>query len=130
MKSAPDGSVARRDSPRPDLLVFEVTGRITERDIEWMSSITDGLMQVEDQFDMLVIMANFEGLDLGAAFDTYAAKVMTRSIGHIRRYVVVGAPKLAEAMIKTAGIVLPVEARTFGRDEEAAAWAFLAGSHT
>ncbi|MDO9427110.1 MAG: STAS/SEC14 domain-containing protein [Methylobacterium sp.] len=126
MSSAPDGSVIRRDSPRPDLLAFEIKDKISKADIEWMSSLTDEAMQSLDKIDMLIIMSNYEGSDLGATFDGYAASVKARSVAHIRRYVVVGAPTFAKTMINLSGFVMPVETKTFDLEDEAAAWAWLA----
>lgn len=126
MRSAPDGSVIQRDSPRPDLLAFEIRDRITKADIEWMSEVTDTAMQSLDTIDMLIVMSNYEGSDLGATFDGYAASVKARSLAHIRRYVVVGAPAFAKAMIDLSGFVMPVETKTFDLADEAAAWAWLA----
>lgn len=126
MNAAPDGSVIQRDAPRADLLAFEIKDRITEPDIEWMSSIVDEAMKALDKIDMLLIMSNYEGSDLDAKFDGYATKVMARSVVHIRKYVVVGAPLFARAMIKLSGAVMPVETKTFDLAEEAAAWAYLA----
>lgn len=126
MEAAPDGSVIRRESPRPDLLAFEIKDKITKADIEWMSARTDEAMQSLDKIDMLIIMSNYEGSDLGATFDGYAASVKVRSVAHIRRYVVVGAPAFAKAMINLSGFVMPVETKTFDLAEEAAAWDWLA----
>jgi hypothetical protein len=128
MNASPDGSVVRRESPRPDLIAFEVKDRITKPDIEWMSSITDAAMKTHDKIDMLLIMSNYEGSDLGARFDGYATSVMARSVAHIRKYVVVGAPAFARAMINLSGTVLPVDTKTFDLADEAAAWAYLAGA--
>ncbi|MGH1575088.1 STAS/SEC14 domain-containing protein [Methylobacterium sp. P31] len=126
MNAAPDGSVIQRDAPRADLIAFEIKDKITKPDIEWMSSITDNAMQAHGKIDMLLIMSNYEGSDLGAKFDGYAKEVKVRSVAHIRRYVVVGAPTFARAMIKLSGAVVPVETKTFDLAEEAAAWAYLA----
>ncbi len=94
MKTAPDGSVVQRDAPRPDLVAFEIKDKITKPDIEWMSALTDQAMQQHEQIDMLLIMSNYEGSDFGAKFDGYANSVKVRSVAHIRKYVVVGAPPL------------------------------------
>lgn len=126
MTNAPTGSVTQRQSPRPDLLAFEIKGKVTKEDIEWMSAITDEAMQRHDKIDMLIIMSNYEGTELSASFDTYANSVKARSVAHINRYVVVGAPMLAKAMINLSGLVLPVESKTFDLEEEAAAWNYLA----
>ena len=64
-------------------------------------------------------------LILAARFDGYAASVKARSVAHIRRYVVVGAPTFAKAMINLSGLVLPVETKTFDLTQEAEAWAWL-----
>ncbi|TXM70147.1 STAS/SEC14 domain-containing protein [Methylobacterium sp. WL12] len=126
VNAAPDGSIIQRESPRADLLAFEIKDRITEPDITWMSSIADAAMKTVDRFDMLLIMSNYEGTDLGARFDGYASQVMVRSVAHIRKYVVVGAPSFARAMIKLSGTVMPVDTKTFDLADEAAAWAYLA----
>ncbi|WP_267427720.1 STAS/SEC14 domain-containing protein [Methylobacterium sp. GC_Met_2] len=129
MSSAPNGSVIQREAPRSDLLAFEVKDKITKADIEWMSSVTDTAMQAHDKIDMLIIMSNYEGSDLGATFDGYATSVKVRSVAHIQRYVVVGAPAFAKAMINLSGMVMPVETKTFDLHEEPDAWAWLAQSH-
>jgi SpoIIAA-like len=126
MNAAPDGSIIKRDTPRGDLIAFEIRDRITKPDIEWMSSIADLAMMAHGTIDMLLIMSDYEGLDLGAKFDGYANAVMVRSVAHIRKYVVVGAPLFARAMIKLSGTVLPVETKTFDLSEETAAWTYLA----
>jgi hypothetical protein len=126
MNASPDGSVVQRETPRPDLVAFEVKDRITKPDIEWMSSITDAAMTAHGTIDMLLIMSNYEGSDLGARFDGYATSVMARSVAHIRNYVVVGAPAFARAMITLSGTVLPVDTKTFDLSDEAAAWTYLA----
>lgn len=126
MNTAPDGSVVQRDAPRPDLVAFEIKDKITKPDIEWMSALTDQAMQQHEQIDMLLIMSNYEGSDFGAKFDGYANSVKARSVAHIRKYVVVGAPAFAEAMIKLSGLIMPVETKTFDLADEDAAWAYLA----
>ena len=130
MKAAPDGSVVQRDASRPNLLAFEVKDKITKPDIEWMSSISDEAMKTYGQIDMLIIMSNYEGSDLAARFDGYAASVMARSVMHIKRYGVVGAPTFAKAMINLSGMVMPVETKTFDLAQEAEAWAWLEQDHS
>lgn len=125
MNAAPDGSVIRRDAPRADLLAFEVKDRITKPDIEWMSTIADEAMKTHDKIDMLIIMSNYEGSDAEAKHDAYANDVKSRSVAHIRKYVVVGAPWFARVMIALNGAIKPVDTKTYNLDEEAAAWAYL-----
>lgn len=121
----PDGSIISLQSPRPDLLAFEVRDKITKPNIEWMSSIAAKAMDAHDKIDMLIIMANFEGSDRGATFDRHTMGVQARSVAHVRRYAVVGAPLFARAMIAVSGVVTPVETKTFDLGEEKRAWAWV-----
>lgn len=123
--TAPDGSITRRDSPRSDLLAFEIRDRITKPDIEWMSGIVDSAMQAQDEIDMLIVMSNYEGSDWGATMDGRAISVQARSVAHIRRYAVVGAPAFANAMIAVSGALTPVETKTFELADERMAWSWL-----
>lgn len=77
-----------------------------------------------DKIDMLIVMTNFEGAELGAVFDAEAAAVSARSLGHVRRYAVVGAPAWAAGMINVFRWLTPVEERTFALNElsEAREW--------
>lgn len=128
--AAPDSSIARRETLRPDLLAFDVRDRITKPDIEWMSDIVDKAMQAQDEIDMLIIMSNYEGSDWGATLDGRAISVQARSVAHIRRYAVVGAPAFAKAMIAVSGALMPVETKTFELADERAAWSWLEESET
>ena len=125
MGDAPHGSIARRDSPRPDLLVFEIRAKIPKDDIEWMSAEVDRASDIQDEIDMLLIMTNFEGSDLAAKFSGEAAAVQMRSLGHVRKYAVVGAPTWAGALIELSGAVSPVETKTFQLGDEALAWRWV-----
>ncbi|MGU3541069.1 STAS/SEC14 domain-containing protein [Methylobacterium sp. A54F] len=126
MNTAPDGTIVQRDAPRTDLLAFEIKNRITQPDMEWMSSIADAAMKTHTKIDMLLIMSNYEGADADAKHDDYSNDVKSRSVEHIRKYVVVGAPLFARAMIALNGLIKPVETKTFALAEERDAWAYLA----
>lgn len=54
-----------------------------------------------------------------------AAGVSLRSLRHLRKYAVVGAPGWARAMIETMKWLTPVEEKTFELHEAAAAWRWI-----
>jgi hypothetical protein len=126
--AAPHGSIVGRESPRPDLLAFEIRGKIPEADIEWMASVVDQAMKAHDEIDMILIMTNYQGSELGAIFDGEAMSVQARSVAHVRKYAVVGAPAWARAMIGLFGSISPVEAKTFDLADEARAWTWVGGA--
>ncbi len=127
---APDRSIVRRDSPRDDLLIFQIRAKITKPDIEWMAAQANTGFDRFDEIDMLIVMSNYDGADLGALFDGDALGVQARAARHVRRYAVVGAPAWAEAMINLFAPLTPVEEKTFALEDEAAARLWVDGSET
>lgn len=123
--TAPDRSIVRRDSPRPDLLIFEIRDKITKPDIEWMAGDAEAAFDRLGEVDMLIVMSNYDGAELGAIFDGDALGVQARAARHVRRYAVVGAPAWAEAMINVMAPLTPVEEKTFALEDEAAARAWV-----
>jgi len=130
-QSVPDAEVqrasaiTRRASPRPTLLAFEIAGKIAKADIEAMARQIDAAFDAYDRIDILLIMSDFEGLDAGAVFDREALGAQARSVRHVHKYGVVGAPSWARAMIEFSDFLSPVDAKTFDLAEEAEAWAWI-----
>ena len=123
-------AIQRRPSPRDTLLVFEITGKISKGDIEDMAHQVEAAFNSLETIDLLLIMSDFEGLEIGAIFDAPSMEAQARSIKHVRKYGVVGAPSFARAMIEAFGHVSPVEAKTFDLSEQAAAWAWIESDPT
>jgi hypothetical protein len=118
-------AIRRRVSPRPTLLAFDIAGKISKADIEDMARQIDHAFDIHDRIDILLIMSDFEGLDAGAVFDREALGAQIRSIRHVRKYGVVGAPAWARAMIEFSDFLSPVEAKTFDLAQESEAWAWI-----
>lgn len=125
MKTSPiPTAIVQLPSERPNLLMFEIRARITKEDMEWMAERVDAAFDAQERIDLLLIMTNYDGAELGAVFDGEAAGVMMRSLKHVRRYGVVGAPGWARAMIELFKWTTPVEEKTFSLEElaEARRW--------
>jgi hypothetical protein len=120
-------SIAQLLTTRPDLFAFEVRGRIHEADIEAMAHTLESAFDRLGTVDILIVMRQWEGLDMSAAFDGDALKVQGRAAAHVRKYGVVGAPLWAKAMINLFAPLTPVEERTFDLAEEEQAWAWIGG---
>jgi hypothetical protein len=121
----PASAITRRASPRPTLLVFEIAGKIAKPDIEGMAKQIDDAFDAFDRIDILLIMKDFEGLDASAIFDREALGAQVRSVRHVHKYGVVGAPAWARAVIEFSDFLSPVDAKTFALAEEAEAWAWM-----
>ncbi len=123
-------AISQISTNRPDLLAFEVTGKIAEADIEGMASTVSAAFERFDKIDLLLTMPGYDGAELGAVFDKESFATTLRSGAHVRHYAVVGAPAWARAMINVFSPLSPVEAKTFDLEEEEEAWAWIGGSRT
>jgi len=110
---------------RDNLLAFRIAGRVEKEDMHAMAEMADAAFDRFETVDMLLIFENFAGRDTGALFDGEAMKAQFRSVAKVGRYVVVGAPDSARAMIETMGSILPVKAMTFDKGDEEKAWVEL-----
>lgn len=128
--TAPNRSIQAEPGGRADLLVFEVVAKITETDIEWMAARVQAAFDTQGEIDMLIIMRHFDGAELGAVFDADAMKAQMRSLKHVRRYGVIGAPFWAKAMINLFSPLTPVEEKTFALEEEDAARIWISTPRT
>jgi hypothetical protein len=118
-------AIKQLDSPRLTLLVFGISGKIAKTDIELMAGQVGQAFDAHDKIDILLIMSDSEGLDSAAVFDPKALAAQVRSIRHVRKYAVVGAPDWARAMIEMGDFLSPVDAKTFDLSEIAAARAWI-----
>lgn len=121
---APNGSIHVLPAERPGLLIFEIVALITDADMGWMASRVQAAFDQQDEIDMLIVMRFYDGMETGAVINSEAMKAGARSLRHVRRYAVVGAPTWATAMINILSPLTPVEEKTFPleREAEARAW--------
>ena len=112
----------------PLIYAFRINGEINADDLKAMGAIMIDAFDVHPSVSMLLIFDQFEGLDAGAGFDKETFTSQFRSLAKVDKYAVVGAPSVAATMINVIDKVIPTDARTFLRSEEAAAWAFVGAS--
>ena len=112
---------------RSDLYGFEVNGRIHEADIEWMAQTLQTAFTQQGKVDIIIVMREWDGIDLAAAFDSELLAAQARANRHVRKYAVVGAPGWAKGMINLFSPLTPVEEKTFDLSEEREAWAWIDG---
>jgi hypothetical protein len=110
---------------RENLLAFRITGKVTKEDMHHMAEMANAAFDRFETVDMLLIFDNFDGQETGALFDLESIKAQFRSIINVGRYVVVGAPESARALIEGMGAILPLKAMNFDKGEEELAWVEL-----
>lgn len=118
-------SIVAIPTERPTLHAFEVRAKITKPDIEWMAGELQTAFRDQGTVDVLIIMSNWDGIEIGAVFDAKAMKAQAQANSHVRKYAVVGAPAWAKAMINLFSPLTPIEERTFELSETDEAWRWV-----
>src|SRR3954465_12305482 len=73
------GSIRRIETGNPRLQGFEVNGKIRKEDVEWMARSVEPALELPGKIDMIIIMSDYEGMELGAAFDAQSLKTQAKS---------------------------------------------------
>ncbi len=119
------GSIVSLQTDRPDLYAFEVRGKITKPDITRMADQLKVAFERQNTVDVLIVITSWDGIELGAVFDTNALSAQAQANSHVRKYAVVGAPGWAEAMINIFSPLTPVHEKTFELEEVHKAWKWV-----
>ena len=109
----------------PSVLAFRIEGGATSEEMGAMAEIVDDAFDRQGTVNMLLILHDYEPSDAMAGLSLRSLKTQARSVSHIGRYAVVGAPSAAARMIGAFDKVSNIEARAFDPQDEAAAWAFV-----
>jgi hypothetical protein len=117
-------AVRQLSTTTPRVFAFEIDGKVSAAEMHAMGETMNAAFDLtDDKVDLILIFRRYDGQEPGAALDWENMSSRFRSLTHIRRYVVVGAPDGAETMIEAMGKIIPVEAMTFRLEEIDAAWA-------
>jgi len=109
----------------PAVFAFLIRGEVTHEDMKAMGATMNAAFDTYDSVSMLLIFAPYDGSETGAGLSAEALKSRFRSLSHVEKYAVVGAPPAAAAMINAMDTLIPVDARTFNAADEQEAWRFV-----
>jgi hypothetical protein len=108
----------------PHVYAFEIDGEVSTAEMHAMGETMNAAFDtIDGKVNMLLIFRRYDGAETRAQFDWEGVTSRFRSLAHVDRYVVVGAPDGAEDMVEAMGKIIPVEAMTFRLEELDAAWA-------
>ncbi len=118
-------SIKRIATDRPTLYAFEVTGKISQPDIAAMAETLQAAFPALGTVDALILIRDWDGIELDAVFNAKAISTQARANKHIRKYAVVGAPGWARLMINLFAPLTPVEEKSFDLEAAQQAWAWV-----
>jgi len=107
------------------VFAFQIHGHIDDDTSEALAQFMNDVFDEHPKVNMLLEMTKFTGSDWDSMLDGDVIKSRFRSLQHVARYAVVGAPDRAAKMIGLMDKVIPVEARAFDTDEITQAWDFV-----
>ena len=109
-----------------DVYAFRVTPDLDKEGLGEMASILNTAFDRHaGKVRVMIVMDGFEMSDAFTGISGEAIKAELRSLKHVSRYAVVGAPGAAAAMISAMDKIIPVDARAFDKTEMAQAWDFV-----
>jgi hypothetical protein len=117
--------VRRIPTNRDDAFAFAIEGHLSNADIENLYGLLDAAYEQHDKIDLLLRLDGFEGLDWSATFKDSTFTMQSRSLKHIRRYAIVGAPAWISFSASLMKPFLSIEMRTFTAEEESEAWKWI-----
>lgn len=112
----------------PSVFAFLIRSQVSEEDMKAMAATMNAAFDTHDSVSMLLIFAVYDGSETGAGLNAETLRSQFRSLRHVEKYAVVGAPPAAAAMINVMGSLIPVDARTFDAADEPEAWRFVEAS--
>jgi hypothetical protein len=123
-----DPSIRIIETDKPDVLGFELDGRISAADAEAAADYFNKALDRKRPLRLLGRVRNIEGAELGALFGHKYLQMKVGMLERVERYAVVGGPVWLCAWIAALDPLVSVELRHFAADQESQAWAWL-GAH-
>jgi hypothetical protein len=127
MHTEPPGPAVRLiETTRPDVIAFEVNGKISSDDMHRLVSAFDESLRAHERLRVLVRVLDFDGVSLGALRNEALWSVKMRGLKQVERYALVGGPDWMETVARWSAPLVRVETQHFSLDEEQRAWDWLA----
>lgn len=120
-----DPSARIIETDRPDVIGFELDGRIGTADAEALADYFNRAASPGRPLRLLARVKRIEGAELGALFGHKPLQMKIGMLQRVERYAVVGGPDWLCAWVAAVDPLIPVDLRHFAADEEDKAWVWL-----
>jgi len=119
------GPITQIQTESPTVYAFRVVGHIDDDASEALAEFMNTAFNTHPKVNMLLDLIQFTGSDWDSMLDGDVIKSRWRSLTHVDRYAVVGAPDRAATLINLVDKIIPVEARAFDAQDISQAWGFV-----
>ncbi len=118
-------SVRLIETSRPDVIAFEVGGRIRRDDMHVLVKAFEQALSAQERLRVLVRIVDFDGVTLEALREEGLASVKMRGWRQVERYALVGGPAWMATVTGWASPLTRIETRHFELAQEDEAWRWL-----
>ncbi len=121
----PQPSIHILHTNSPNVIAWEVNGRIREQDIKTAVEHMKPLLEKEGNINALARMKNYGGFDLLAVLDDDLIKLKFKAASKIEKYAVVGGAPWMRNFLELMNSVISTEIKVFDANEEDRAWEWV-----
>jgi hypothetical protein len=123
-----DPSIRMIETDNPDVLAFELDGRIHADEIDALADRFTPVLDSGKPVALLGRIRRFDGIELGAVFNLDYIDMKLRGLNAVGRYALVGGPDWLRTWLAIVAPLVRMEVRHFAAEEEEAAWQWI-GAH-
>lgn len=120
-----DRAITIIETDKPDVLGYEVDGRIGAADAEAVADYFNAALGRERPLRLLGRIKRIEGAELGALLGHKYLQIKVGMLDRVERYAIVGGPIWLCAWIQALDPLVSADLRHFPADKEAEAWDWL-----
>ena len=110
---------------RPDVIAYEVNGRINEKDIDEAVKVMDEAYQKDGKIRVLGRLADMKGFDIRAIARGDLFSMKSTALKKVERYAIVGAPTWLRNFLELIRPMFSTEIRVFDVSNEGDAWEWV-----
>lgn len=109
----------------PNVIAYEVNGRLRERDIKDAVAELKPYLERDGKFNVLARLKGFNGFDLTSLLDDDLAKTKYRAMSKVDKYAIVGPKPWMRNFLELVSPLFSAKIRVFEAPEEEAAWEWV-----
>ena len=113
------------ETSRPDVLAFEIDGKLARRDLEAVAERFTAAMAGHETTRVLGRIVRLGGAELRGLLDDDLIRMKLAALGSVERYAIVGGPPWLAGWVSVIDRLAKADIRHFELGEEAAAWKWI-----
>jgi len=123
--AAPPPAIKFIPTTQPNVIAYEVNGRVNEKDIDEAVKVMNEAYKTNDKVRVFGLLSNLKGFDVRAVARRDLFDLKSTALRKVERYAIVGAPTWLGNFLELIRPMFNTEIRVFDGSEEKEAWEWL-----